>query len=91
MRRRVAGELREARLRLAGLMAERRRFAEAGTLQLGLLRRAAQTGFEGGERTLVELIDARRATISVAQRHLALDLAVRLADVDLRRASGALQ
>jgi len=88
---RVAGDIIEARVRLVGLLAERARFAQAGNEHVELLRRAAQTGFEGGERTLVELLDARQAAVSVARRSLALDLAVRLADVDLRRASGELQ
>lgn len=88
---RVAGNIMEARARLVGLLAERARFARVGHEHVELLRRAAQTGFEGGERTLVELLDAQRASVSVFRRSLELDLAVRLADVDLRRASGELQ
>ena len=91
LRDRIGGEVRAARQRLVGLLTERDRFAQVGFEHVDLLRRAIQTGFEGGERTLVELLDARRAAVAMARRGLALDLAVRLADVDLRRASGELQ
>lgn len=84
----VRAELGAARTRLEGVIAERRRFTAATGEATELLLRAANTGFEGGELTLVELLDARRAALQVAERRLALDLAVRLADVELRRITG---
>lgn len=79
-----------ARARLEAALTERRRFAAATGDDTGLLLRAASSGYRGGERTLVELLDARRAVLEVAERELTLDLTVRLADVELRRTTGAL-
>ena len=86
----VRAQLRAARARLEGAMAERARFDEATHEAAELLSRAASTGYQGGERSLLELLDARRAVLEVAERRLALDLAVRLADVELRRITGSL-
>ena len=77
-----------ARARLAGVLMERARFGDSTAEAAELVVRAARTGFQGGERSLVELLDARRAALEVAERRLALDLAVRLADGELRRMTG---
>lgn len=90
LRAAVRAELAAARARLQAALAERRRFAEATSDDAEVLLRAARSGYRGGERSLVELLDARRATLEVAERRLTLDLAARLADVELRRAMGAL-
>jgi cobalt-zinc-cadmium efflux system outer membrane protein len=76
--------------RLDAALKERQRFAGATVEDTELLLRAARTGYRGGERTLVELLDARRAVLEVSERKLNLDLAVRLADVELRQVTGAL-
>jgi cobalt-zinc-cadmium efflux system outer membrane protein len=86
----VRAALTAARARLEGTMAERARFDEATRDAAELLSRAASAGYQGGERSLLELLDARRAALEVAERRLALDLAVRLADVELRRLTGPL-
>ncbi len=85
-----AAELQAATTRLRGLRAERERLA--GTLDsLDALVRATESGYREGERSLVEVLDAQRTALAARQRLLSLDLAIRLADVELRRAKGALQ
>lgn len=84
----LRARVRAARARLEGALAERARFGGSTHEAAELVVRAATTGFQGGERSLVELLDARRAALEVAERRLALDLAVRLADVELRRMTG---
>ena len=86
--RRVLAEVRGARTRLDALLRERERFS--GT-DAGTLVQAAIAAYREGERTLVELIDARRAALDVDLRRTELDLQVRLADVALRRATGELR
>ncbi len=90
LRAAVRAAITAARARLEAALNERRRFAAATGGDTELLLRAASTGYRGGERTLVELLDARRAVLEVAERELTLDLTVRLADVELRRTTGAL-
>lgn len=86
--RRVLAEVRGARARLDALLRERERFS---TTDAGSLVQAAIAAYREGERTLVELIDARRAAMDVLIRRTELDLQVRLADVALRRATGELR
>ncbi len=86
----MRADISAARARLEAALAERERFAGATHADSEVLVRAARTGYSGGERSLVELLDARRAALQVAERKLKLDLAVRLADVALRQAVGAL-
>lgn len=86
----VRVEIASARARLEAALAERARFGQATGESAELVLNAARSGYAGGARTLVELLDARRATLAVAERRLALDLAVRLSDVELRRATGEL-
>lgn len=86
----VTAEAEAAALRLRGLRTERARLA--GTLDsLDTLLRAAETGYREGERSLVELLDAQRTALAARERLSNLDLAIRLADVELRRAMGALR
>ncbi|MFK7990348.1 MAG: TolC family protein [Sandaracinaceae bacterium] len=84
----LRAQIGAARARLEGVLAERSRFGDSTAEAVELVVRAAAAGFRGGERTLVELLDARRAALEVAERRVALDLAVRLADVELRRITG---
>lgn len=86
----LGAELRAARARLMGLLRERERL----TASLGdteVLVQAAEAGFREGERSLVELLDARRAALAAQDRLLTLDLAVRMADVEYRRTTGELR
>ena len=83
------GGVRAAHAPLLGLTAERARFAGATDAAREVLATAAAAGYRDGERTLLELIDARRAVLENAERRLALDLAVRLAEVRLRGATGS--
>ncbi|MEM1413430.1 MAG: TolC family protein [Myxococcota bacterium] len=82
--------LAAARTRLMAARAERDLFAAAADPHADVLLRAAAAGYREGERSLVELLDARRAALEVAHRKLALDVATRLADIELRRATGDL-
>ncbi len=86
----VESEVATARARVLGMLAERERFRRATTEPSALLMRAAASGFRGGERNLVELLDAQRALFDVADRQIGLDLSTRLADIALRRATGSL-
>ena len=90
LRASIRARVRGAHARLEGLLLERDRLARATGDTRELLLRAARAGFRGGERSLVELLDAHRAARDVTERLLALDLAVRLADIHLRRTTGAL-
>lgn len=90
LRAAVRSEVRAARARLEGVISERARFDATTSEATELLLRAANTGFQGGERSLVELLDARRAALEVAERRLDLDLEARLADIELRRVTGVL-
>ncbi len=86
----VRAEVGAAHARLVAALAERARFSAVSGDALALVLRAVEAGYAGGERTLLELLDARRAALEVAMQQLALDVAVRLADVELRRSGGEL-
>lgn len=75
--------------RLTALLAERARFEAETAPQVERLARAATSGYRGGERTVVELLDARRAATDVAERRIALALAARLAEIALTRQTPA--
>jgi cobalt-zinc-cadmium efflux system outer membrane protein len=89
--RRARADIALAHQRLVTLQAEATRFRGETEGELEGLLRAANTGYAEGRRSLVELLDARRAAIAVANRRLDLRLAARLAEVELRRASGRLR
>lgn len=55
------------------------------------LLKAAQSGYREGERSIVELLDAQRTQIEVAERRLGLLGAAKRAEVRLRAAGGVLQ
>lgn len=88
MEQRMVAEVRAAREQLVGVLAERARYAEAVAEPLEVVVQAAMSGYREGERSVVELVDARRAATETAERQLALDLAARIADVRLRRLVG---
>lgn len=89
--RQIAAEVRAARGQLVGLLAERERFATAVAEPVEIVVRASASGYREGERSVVELVDARRSATEAGQRTLALELAARLAELRLRRVSGALR
>lgn len=89
--RRAHADIVQAHQRLMTYRAEAARFSAETEGELEGLLRAANTAYTEGRRTLVELLDARRAAIAVANRRLDLRLAARLAEIELRRASGRLR
>ncbi len=88
---RIEAEVSTAHQRVVALIAERARFEEAVRAPLDVVTRAAVSGYAEGERSVLELVDARRAAVDAADRALALELAARLAEVHLRRVSGGLR
>jgi cobalt-zinc-cadmium efflux system outer membrane protein len=89
--RRAAADVIAAHQRLVAVRAEAIRLGDATEGMLESLLRAANTGYIEGRRSLVELLDARRAAITVANRRLDLRLDAKSAEIDLRRATGALR
>jgi len=89
--RRARADVVAAHRRLVGFHAEATRLSEATEGALEGLLRAANSGYSEGRRTLVELLDARRAAVAVAMRRLDLRLEAKRAEIDLRRASGELR
>ncbi len=88
---RIEAEVRTAHAELSALLEERARFSESVAEPLEVVTRAARAGYAEGERSVIELVDARRAAVDAADRALALELAARLAEVHLRRVAGALR
>lgn len=86
--RQMLADVRGALTRLNALLEERERFSAS---RAETLVRSALASYREGERTLVELLDARRTAVEIELRRTNLDLRVRLADVALRRATGALR
>lgn len=67
------------------------RFDAQTSVEIDQLLIAAQSGYREGERTLVELLDAQRAQIDVAERRLSLLGTAKRAEARLRAAAGDLQ
>ncbi|GAB5550295.1 MAG: TolC family protein [Sandaracinaceae bacterium] len=88
---RVETRIRVSHARLTRLLEERARFESESAEPVELLVRAATSGYQGGERSVVELLDARRAATEVAERRVALSLAARLAQIALAREAGGLR
>ena len=86
---RIETEVQAAREQLVGLAAERARFAQSAAGPLEVLLRASEAGYREGERSVLELVDARRAATEAAERLLALDLAMRIAQTKLQTSTGA--
>ena len=87
----VETRIRVSHARLTRLLEERARFESESAEPVELLVRAATSGYQGGERSVVELLDARRAATEVAERRVALSLAARLAQIALAREAGGLR
>ncbi|MCC7536282.1 MAG: TolC family protein [Deltaproteobacteria bacterium] len=87
----VEREVAVARAQLASARAELARFDGETRPRMEALRVAAESGYREGARTIVELLDARRASFEIETRKLELAIAARRADVALRRATGELR
>lgn len=91
LRREVETEVQTA---LASFRAAREELArfEAGTSgPIAALLAAARSGYLEGERTIVELLDAQRAQVEVAERRLSLLGTAKRAEARLRAATGDLR
>jgi outer membrane protein TolC len=66
---------------------ERQRFEPSATLAATVLR-AALARYAAGEASFVEIVDARRMAVDVAERAVAIDLALRRAELRQREAAG---
>jgi len=81
-------EVRRAEQSLVSALAEARKFDEATRERIERLERAAVSGYREGLRSLVELLDARRARASVDLRRLELSVAIKRAEIALRASRG---
>jgi cobalt-zinc-cadmium efflux system outer membrane protein len=79
--RRAAVELAAARSELAA-------FTAATGERVQQLERAAESAYREGQRSVLELLDAQRASLAVELRKLALALAAKRAEAALRAARG---
>lgn len=82
----VATARAESDLRTAG--AEAQRFENATRERIVALERAVESGYREGQRSIVELLDARRARTIVELRGLSLSLSAKKAEIALRAARG---
>lgn len=73
---------------LMAAMEEARIFDEATRDRVERLERAAESGYREGQRSLVELLDARRARTAVDFRRLELSLSIKRAEIAFRAARG---
>ena len=78
---RAVGQLEAAR-------GEAARFAARIADRVERLERAAESGYREGRRSIVELLDARRARTAVEIRHLEIALSAKHAEVALRAVRG---
>ena len=67
------------------------RFDAATAERVDVLVRAAESGYREGHRSVVELLDAHRASAAIARRRLELSLAAKRAELALRAARGAFE
>ena len=81
-------ETLRAEHRLGAARKEARQFHEAIRDRIERLEKAAESGYREGQRSIVELLDARRARTTVEYRRLELALSVKRAEVALRAARG---
>ena len=81
-------ERRRAKLMLEAARRELSLFETGTQIRLARLERAAEAGYREGARSLVELLDARRARTDVEVRRLELALSVKEAEIRVRAARG---
>jgi cobalt-zinc-cadmium efflux system outer membrane protein len=79
---------RRASAELAAAQAELSAFALATGERVQQLERAAQSAYREGERSVLELVDSQRASLTVELRKLELALAAKRAEAALRAARG---
>jgi len=88
--RSLQARIRAAHQRLVDSRAEAARFEAATAELLEPLMRAATSGYREGRRSLLELLDVQRSVATATHRRLLLRLQAKLAEVDLRQATGEL-
>ena len=64
------------------------RYRTAAVNGVDQIERIAQVSYDAGERGILELLDAYRTVSAARIRQTALDLAVRLAEIELEFVSG---
>lgn len=84
---RVRAELEAAERERTLWTEERQRFEPSAALAATVLR-AALARYAAGEASFVEIVDARRMAVDVAERAVAIDLALRRAELRRREAAG---
>jgi cobalt-zinc-cadmium efflux system outer membrane protein len=89
--RQVLARMAEQYAIYRGARQELERFREGTAAQVATLLRAALSGYQRGELSLVELLDAQRARSEVADRELTLVGAVKRAEARVRAAAGELE
>jgi cobalt-zinc-cadmium efflux system outer membrane protein len=86
---RIEGQ--SARVLLEGTRLELARLEAASSQPLQRLAQATESAYREGRLGVVELLDAQRAQGTAALRRLELALAAKLAEVELRAATGELE
>ena len=86
--RRLLAQAATAHQTLVSSRAEVARFRDAIEPRLELLLRGAESGYREGQRTIAELLDARRAAASARRRLLDLEAQAKRAEARLRGAAG---
>jgi len=81
---------RRAEKSLEAARAEQLRFELATRERVTELERAADTAYREGRQTIVELLDAQRMRTAIEDRKLALKLAAKRAELDMRAARNQL-
>lgn len=89
--RQVLARIAEQHAIYRGARQELDRFREGTVAAVDTLMTAALSGYQRGELSLVELLDAQRARSEVADRELALVGAVKRAEARVRAAAGELE
>ncbi len=86
-------QLREldAKMNLEMAREEVESFEQRTAGQTETLQKAITSGYTEGQRTLIELLDARRTTTALALHHLALMVEAKQAELSLREARGEFQ
>lgn len=73
---------------LDSALAEANRFTAAIADRVDRLERAAESGYREGDRSMIELLDARQTRTAVETRRVELAVAVKHAEIALRAAQG---
>ena len=84
----IRSQVVQAHERLVTTREELERFRSRVTESVSLLLGSTLAGYREGERSVIELVDARRAQVDVALRLLELEKTAKQAEVRLRSATG---